>query len=88
MHAIYNIKNCIHLLFICPVRFYISAWNSVCKLKMIYTIILSKVKFTGLTKPELRGRGLFAPPPVTLEACKKTVTHEGLKWTFVGILPL
>ena len=59
----------LHLcLFISPVLFYISTWNSVCiKLKMIPTIILLKDKFKGLTKPEIRGWA-FRPPPVTLEA--------------------
>ena len=64
MLTLYDIKDCIHLLFISPVLFYISTWNSVCKLKLIHTIILPKDKFKGLTKPEIR----FRPPPVTLEA--------------------
>ena len=69
MHAmctLYHIKNCMHLLFISPVIFYISTWNSVCKLKMIHSIILPKDKFIGLTKPEIRG--VHFAPPVTLEA--------------------
>ena len=66
IHAIltlYIIKNCIHLLFISPILFYFSTWNSVCKLKMIHIIILPKDKFTRLTKPEISG-GAKKPPPL------------------------
>ena len=61
MYTRCNINNCIHLLFISPVLFYISSWNSVCKLKMTYTIIFPKDKFSGLTKPEIPGGGKKAP---------------------------
>ena len=57
-----NYKEMLHLLFISPVLFYISTWNSVCKLKMIHTIILLKDKFTRLTKPEISGGGQKSPP--------------------------
>ena len=44
MYTLCNIKNCMYLLFTSPVLFYISIWNSVCKLKMIYATILPKNK--------------------------------------------
>ena len=66
MLTLYDINDCIHLLFISPVLFNTSTWNSVCKPKMIHTIIMPKDKFKGLTKPEIRGG--HSPPPVTLEA--------------------
>ena len=82
IHAIYvyyNTKNCIHLLFISPVLVYISTWNSVCKLKMIHTIILPKDKFTRLTKPGISRGGGKKAPPLTDGTCKNTVTDEALK---------
>ena len=49
MHAMYtlcNIKNCMHLLFVSPVLFYISAWNSVfrcpfCLFHLLFFFLLS-----------------------------------------------